>query len=66
MIISNSHTNNNNNNTNNVEIRENDLDSSNVLYDEDFEIDEEEKIDNSRGVSFHDNAPASTLFNNND
>ena len=44
----------------------NDLDSSNVLYDEDFEINEEEKVDSSRDVQYHDNAPASTLFSNND
>ena len=47
-------------------MNKNDLDSSNVLYDEDFEINEEEGVDSSRDVHFNDNAPASTLFGNND
>ena len=48
-------------------MKKNDLDSSNVLYDEDFEINEEEKVDESHGeVQYEDVAPASNLFENND
>ena len=47
-------------------MNKNDLDSSNVLYDEDFEINEEEGVDSSRDAPFNDNAPASNLFGSND
>ena len=48
-------------------MNQNDLDNSNVLYDEDFEINEEEKVDTSNSHVFHpsaDNVKTSNLFNN--